>query len=110
LLFLKVADEFSKPPYSRKLSIPTENSRPNLTQNGAISFTAVFDDKAEKLGQLAEAAAATFDEQMQKGLHLLTIRHYNAAAIERLMGGKTLVLEQKTTTTIQAVCLQSSTF
>jgi aspartate kinase len=83
--------------------------KPNLTQNGAISFTAVFDDKAEKLGQLAEAAAATFDVQMQKNLELLTIRHYNAAAIERLMGGKTLVLEQKTTATIQAVCLESST-
>ena len=26
LLFLKMADEFSKPPYNRKLPIPTENN------------------------------------------------------------------------------------
>lgn len=31
LLFLKMADEFSKPPYSRKLPIPKENSWESLT-------------------------------------------------------------------------------
>ncbi|TAD92732.1 MAG: aspartate kinase [Bacteroidetes bacterium] len=85
----------------------TLHIRPNLTQNGAISFTAIFDDKPEKLEQLAQAAAAHFDVQLQKGLQLLTIRHYNAEAIARLMEGKTMVLEQKTATTIQAVCLDA---
>jgi aspartate kinase len=83
--------------------------KPNLTQNGAISFTAVFDDdKPEKLALLAEAAATMFDVQIQKHLNLLTIRHYNAGAIEGLMRDKTTVLEQKTTTTIQAVCLKGA--
>lgn len=31
LLFLKMADEFSKPPYNRKLPIPTENNWESLT-------------------------------------------------------------------------------
>ncbi|HUN03862.1 MAG TPA: type I restriction-modification system subunit M N-terminal domain-containing protein [Niabella sp.] len=31
LLFLKMADEFSKPPYNRKLPIPTEHNWESLT-------------------------------------------------------------------------------
>ena len=77
--------------------------RPNLSQNGAISLLNCFDDKAEKIEKLALAASAIFDVQIEKDLTLLTIRHYTEEKIKELTKGKTIVLEQKTTETIQVL-------
>jgi aspartate kinase len=77
------------------------NIKPNLTQNGAISFLCCLDDRAEKIEKLALAAGALFDVMIEKGLTLLTIRHYNEALIARLTEGKTVLLLQRTPDTIQ---------
>ena len=77
--------------------------RPNLSQNGAISLLNCFDDKAEKIDKLALAASGIFDVQIEKNLTLLTIRHYTEEKIKELTMGKTIVLEQKTTETIQVL-------
>ena len=75
--------------------------KPNLTQNGAISFLCVLEDRPEKIEKLASAAAAFLDVQVLKGLSLLTIRHYNEAVIERYAKNKTILLRQQTTEVIQ---------
>lgn len=77
--------------------------RPNLSQNGAISLLCCFDDKTEKLEKLALEAAEIFDVQIEKNLTLLTIRHYTGEQIAKLTKGRTIVLEQKTTETIQVL-------
>ncbi len=77
--------------------------RPNLSQNGAISLLCCLDDQPEKIEKLALSAAAIFDVQLEKKLTLLTIRHYNEATVERLTRGKQILLEQKTTETIQVL-------
>ena len=77
--------------------------RPNLSQNGAVSLVCCLDDQPEKIDQLAAAAAEIFDVQLEKNLTLLTVRHYDEATIERLTKGKTILLEQKTTETIQVL-------
>jgi aspartate kinase len=77
--------------------------RPNLTQTGAISIVCCLDDKAEKIEKLALAAAGFFDVAVQKDLSLLTIRHYTPEKIAALTQGKTILLEQKTTETIQVL-------
>jgi aspartate kinase len=77
--------------------------KPNLTQNGAISFTAVFDDRSEKIEKLALEASSFLDVQVVKDLSLLTIRHYNKETVEKLTAGKTILLRQQTTETIQAL-------
>ena len=51
--------------------------KPNLTQIGAISFTCVLDDWAEKIEKLAFEASEFLDVQLTKGLQVLTILHYN---------------------------------
>jgi aspartate kinase len=79
------------------------NLKPNLTQNGAISFMAVFDDKSEKLEKLATQADTLFDVQMRKGLTLFTIRHFTNAKKEEMLGDKHLLLLQQTQETLQAV-------
>jgi aspartate kinase len=77
--------------------------RPNLSQNGAISLLCCLDDKPEKIEKLALAASEIFDVQVEKDLTLLTIRHYTTEKVLELTKGKTIVLEQKTTETIQVL-------
>ncbi len=77
--------------------------RPNLSQNGAISLLCCLDDNTEKIEKLALAASEIFDVQLEKNLTLLTIRHYTEEKIAELTKGKVIVLEQKTTETIQVL-------
>ncbi len=75
--------------------------KPNLTQNGAISFLSVLDDWPEKIEKLAFEASAFLDVQVKKGLSLLTIRHYNKEIVETLTMGKLILLRQQTPETVQ---------
>lgn len=79
--------------------------RPNLIQNGAISILCCLDDKADKIEKLALAAAAIFDVQVKRNLTLLTIRHYTREKFDALTAGKTILLTQRTTETVQALML-----
>ena len=75
--------------------------KPNLTQNGAISFLCVLDDRADKIEKLALEASTFLDVQVIKRLSLLTIRHYTKEIFEKLTEGKTVLLRQQTPETIQ---------
>ena len=77
------------------------NIKPNLTQNGAISFVCVLDDRTEKVEKLASEASAFLDVQVIKELSLLTVRHYSKEVFEKLTEGKTILLRQQTPETIQ---------
>ena len=77
--------------------------KPNLTQNGAISFVCVLDDQGEKIEKLALGASEIFDVQVTKDLSLLTIRHYTGDYFEKLTNGKTILLRQQTPETIQVL-------
>jgi aspartate kinase len=77
--------------------------KPNLTQTGAISIVCCLDDNPEKIEKLALDASLFFDVQVRKNLGLLTIRHYSQAKIDELTKGKNILLEQKTTETIQVL-------
>jgi len=77
--------------------------RPNVSQHTAISLICCFDDHAEKIDQLAAAASAIFDVELERNLSLLTIRHYTEEKINSLTKEKTILLEQKTTSTIQMI-------
>ena len=77
--------------------------KPNLTQNTAISFICVLDDRPEKIEKLAFEVSEIFDVQVMKELSLLTVRHYNKDVFEKLTQGKTILLRQQTTDTIQMV-------
>jgi aspartate kinase len=74
--------------------------KPNLTQNGAISFVCVLDDRTDKIEKLALEASAFLDVQVTKGLSLLTIRHYTKEVFEKLTEGKTILLRQQTPKTV----------
>ncbi|MDP4264320.1 MAG: aspartate kinase [Bacteroidota bacterium] len=77
--------------------------KPNLTQNGAISFLCVLDDRPEKIEKLALEASEIFNVTVMKDLSLLTIRHYNKEIFEKLAGDKKILLRQQTQDTIQVL-------
>jgi aspartate kinase len=77
--------------------------KPSLTQNGAISFLCVLDDRSEKIETLALEASELFDVTVVKELSLLTIRHYNKQLFEKLTAGKKVLLRQQTEDTIQVL-------
>jgi aspartate kinase len=77
--------------------------KPNLTQNGAISFLCVLDDRAEKIEKLAIEASELFDVTVMKDLSLLTIRHYNTGILQRMIKETSILLRQQTPETIQVL-------
>ena len=77
--------------------------RPNLIQTGAISVQICMDDKPDKTDHFAASAAELFDVQIERGLSLLTVRHYNEAVKTELTANREILLEQKTTNTLQVL-------
>jgi aspartate kinase len=77
--------------------------KPNLTQNGAISFVCVLDDRPDRIEKIALEASEIFDVRVKKGLSLLTIRHYTKELFEKLTTEKTILLRQQTPDTIQVL-------
>ncbi|GAB3027477.1 aspartate kinase [Niabella terrae] len=75
--------------------------RPTLTQNGAISIIYAFDHWPEKISRFASAASVYFDVTVTPGLNLLTIHHYNEAAIQQYANAKDFLVRQQTATTLR---------
>ncbi len=75
----------------------------NVMQNSAISFTICVDADhfagTEVLAALQENYTIRFNENVE----LITIRHYNAAAISHVTKGRKILLEQKTRNTVHLV-------
>ncbi len=77
--------------------------KPNLIQSGAVNLQVCIDDKPEKVEKLASGASEIFDVQIEKGLTLLTIRHYNEQTLSKLIEGKQIVLKQQSPETVQVL-------
>jgi aspartate kinase len=89
-------------PISRLYEILSEiKIKPNLLQTGAVSILLCLDDKEEKIDRLASEASTIFDVQVEKGLTLLTIRHYNDPMIEQMTVGKKIILKQQSPEIVQ---------
>ena len=77
--------------------------KPNLIQTGAIHVQVCLDDKNDKIEKLAIAADTYFNVQVEKGLTLLSIRHYNEALVNKMLSNAEVVLMQQTNETVQAL-------
>jgi aspartate kinase len=77
--------------------------KPNLIQSGAVTLQVCLDDTTDKIEKLAIAASETFDVQIEKGLTLLTIRHYKEETLNKLTEGKQIVLKQQSPETVQVL-------
>jgi aspartate kinase len=77
--------------------------KPNLIQSGAVSLQVCLDDRADKIEKLALEAAEFFDVQVERGLTLLTVRHYHKEVLEKYAAGRAEVLRQQTRETVQVL-------
>lgn len=73
----------------------------SLIQTEAVGVRVCIDDNAAKIEQLALAAAAEFEVQVEKGLTLLTIRHYTEDLLQQLSAGRQILLRQQSPETVQ---------
>ena len=77
--------------------------KPNLIQTGAVTIQVCLDDRPDKIEKLALAASDQFEVQVEKGLRMLTIRHYNEEITGKLTGTATVKLIQQSPDTVQLV-------
>lgn len=77
--------------------------KPNLIQTEAISMEMCFDNNIQKLDDLAQQASEFLEVQVEKGLQLITLRHFSQEDIEKYLSGKEIVLLQRSKTTMQAL-------
>ncbi len=75
----------------------------NLMQNSAISFQVCVNNDPSRVPNLLNELRKEFKVWYDTGRELVTIRYYDNSTIERVMVNKQLVLEQKSTRTIQLV-------
>lgn len=75
----------------------------NLIQNAAISFVACIDFREDRLPALVAALEEEYRVTRNEGVTLLTIRHAQGDIVERHIGGKQILLEQRTRQTVQVV-------
>ena len=77
--------------------------KPNLMQSGAVTLQVCLDDRPDKIEKLALGASDLFEVQIERGLTLLTVRHYDGDVLQRLMGSRVEVLRQQTQETVQVL-------
>jgi len=77
--------------------------KPNLIQTGAVSLVVCLDDRTDKIEKLAHTASSMFEVAVEKGLSLLTIRHYKEVLLQKLTEGKKVVLRQQSEETVQVL-------
>jgi aspartate kinase len=75
----------------------------NVMQNSATSFSVSVDGDAKKIDDLVSALQQNYKVFYNRGLELITIRHYDLATIDRVTKGKEILLEMRTRNTIQMV-------
>ena len=75
----------------------------NVMQNSAISFTICVDADHLTGPDVLAALQENYILRYNENVELLTIRHYNPAAISRVTKGRKILMEQKTRNTIHLV-------
>ncbi|GEC73388.1 aspartokinase [Flavobacterium flevense] len=75
----------------------------NLIQNSAISFSVCVEDKFGNFKDLLAILSKTFKVGYNENVTLYTIRHFNDAAAQTVSEGKTVLLKQLGTETMQIV-------
>lgn len=79
------------------------NIRVNLMQNSALSFSLCIDHNTVLLKQLQELLSKNFLLKYNEHLQLITIRYYTQKIIDQMVGGRNILVQQRSRTTAQLV-------
>lgn len=77
--------------------------RINVMQNTALSFSICVDWDERKIPELIKSLEADYMIRYNRGLELVTIRHYDQETIDRVTVNKEILLEEKARNTVQMV-------
>ncbi len=75
----------------------------NIMQNSAVSFTVCLDIDDLRLNKLVDLLSEDYVVRYNRGLELVTIRHFDQATIDRVTTHKETLMEQKTRHTARIV-------
>lgn len=75
----------------------------NIMQNSAVSFTVCLDIDDLRLNKLVDLLSDDYVVRYNRGLELVTIRHFDQATIDRVTTHKEILMEQKTRHTARIV-------
>jgi len=75
--------------------------RINMMHNSAVSFSACTDDTGKNVENLLSELQQRYKVDVERGLELITIRHFNQETIARVLAGKRVVRELKDSYTCQ---------
>lgn len=75
----------------------------DLIQNSAISFSVCVDNRFGGLEDLLNTLKSRFNVVHHEGVSLYTIRHFTEEAVESLLNGHDVILEQRGKETLQLV-------
>ncbi len=75
----------------------------NLMQNSAVSFSICIDNTKNKISNLVSELSTKFKVYYNNKVKLLTIRHYSEQSINKVIEGKSVLLEQKSRNTVQYI-------
>lgn len=79
------------------------NAKVNLVQNSAVSCSFALDVDDLQIEPLIEELSQDFKVRYNKGLELLTVRHYSNGNVDSLLKDKEVLLSQKNRSTIQVL-------
>ncbi len=77
--------------------------RINVMQNTALSFSICVDWDERRIPELIRSLESDYIIKYNRGLELVTIRHYDQETIDRVIVNKEVLLEEKTRNTVQMV-------
>lgn len=77
--------------------------RINLMQNSALSFSVCTDAEPARRNACIEALQHKYKVKYNEDVQLITIRHYNEGAIEKVIGQREVLVRQMSRTTVQVV-------
>ena len=75
----------------------------NMMQNTAISFAVCFNDVDDKVLEFAERIQENFKVTINRGLELITVRHYQQNVLDNLKKGKLVLMEERIRGTVQMI-------
>jgi aspartate kinase len=75
----------------------------NVMHNSAISFSICVDDDERRVQPLIRQLNSLYEVRYNAGMELITIRHYNDAAIQKVTAGRRILMELRSRNTIQMV-------
>jgi len=75
----------------------------NLVQASAVSINVCVDDERNRVDTLIKDLKAEFSAIYNESVEMLSIRHYTPEALEKILVGREILLEQKTRSTVRFV-------